>query len=202
MGGAAPIGGTESTERYCAGMEFRDYDTRLAAYCVIVSRQDGRDCVLLSMLSADRTRWGSMWTLPGGGVEYDEGFEEAAVREVKEETGFDAEIVGMLGARTFTPQRRGDGEPGGRPFKSAAVIFEAVVTGGTLGTLEVGGSTEYAAWVPIDDVAPGPQAAGRLPDHTSAGPDRTRDGVRVVSTVGYALDLWRRLQRTRSLPVT
>lgn len=183
-------------------MEFRDYDTRLAAYCVIVTQQGGRDCVLLSMLSAERTRWGSMWTLPGGGLEYDEGFEAAALREVKEETGYDARIVGMLGARTFTPQPRGSSGPGGRPFKSAAVIFEAVVTGGTLGTLEVGGSTEYAAWVPIDDVAPGRHAAVPLPDHTSAGPDRARDGVRVVSTVGYALDLWRRLQRMRSLPVT
>ena len=188
-------------------MEFRDYDTRLAAYCVIVTQQDGRDCVLLSMLSAERTRWGSMWTLPGGGVEYDEGFEAAAVREVKEETGYDARIAGMLGARTFTPQRRESGEPDGRAFKSAAVIFEAVVTGGTLGTLEVGGSTEYAAWVPIDDVAPGllgapSPVAPRLLEHTSAGPDHARNGVRVASTVRYGLELWRRLQRTRSLPVT
>ena len=183
-------------------MEFRDYDTRLAAYCVIVAQREGRDCVLLSMLSAERTRWGSMWTLPGGGVEYDEGFEDAALREVKEETGYDARIVGMLGARTFTPQDRGSGEVSGRPFKSAAVLFEAVVTGGALGTLEVGGSTDYAAWVPIDDVVPGPHAAQRPPDHSSDGPSLARDGTRVVSTVGYGLDLWRRLQRTRSLPVT
>lgn len=192
----------KGSERYCAGMGFRDYDTRLAAYCVIVSQQHGRACVLLSMLSAERTRWGRMWTLPGGGVEYDEGFEAAAVREVKEETGYDARIVGILGARTFTPQPHGSGAPDGRPFKSAAVLFEAVVTGGRLGTLEVDGSTEYAAWVPIDDVAPVTGTAGPLPDHTSAGPERARDGMRVVSTVGYALDLWRRLQRTRSQAVT
>lgn len=183
-------------------MEFRDYDTRLAAYCVIVERREGRDCVLLSMLSAERTRWGSMWTLPGGGVEYDEGFDSAAVREVKEETGYDARILGVLGARTFTPQPRRTDEPGGRPFKSAAVIFEAVVTGGELGTLEEGGSTEYAAWVPIEDVMPSQIGSAPPSDHTSAGPDRASDGVRVVSTVGYALDLWLRLQRTRSLPVT
>lgn len=193
-------------------MEFRDYDTRLAAYCVIVEQRDGRPCVLLSMLSADRTRWGSMWTLPGGGVEYDEGFEGAAIREVKEETGYDTRILGILGARTFTPQSRGSDEPGGRPFKSAAVLFEAVVTGGELGTLEVDGSTEYAAWVPIEDILPAPSmsttagttTAGTTPppDHSSAGPDRARDGVRVVSTVRYALDLWLRLQRTRSVSVT
>lgn len=189
-------------ERYCALMKFRDYDTRLAAYCVIVEQRDGRPSVLLSMLSAERTRWGSMWTLPGGGVEYDEGFEAAAIREVREETGYDASIRGVLGARTFTPESRGAGEPAGRPFKSAALIFEAVVTGGELGTLEVDGSTEYAAWVPIDDVMPDPVGPAPPPDHSSAGPDRARDGVRVVSTVGYALDLWLRLQRTRSVSVT
>lgn len=179
-------------------MEFRDYDTRLSAYCVIVEERDGVPCILLSMLSAVRTRWGAMWTLPGGGVDYDEGFERAAVREVREETGYDARITRLLGARTFTPQTSGAGEPGGRPFKSAAVIFEAEVVGGSLGTLEVGGSTDYAAWVPVADIVPGLLAggpsAGAPADHSSEGPTRAADGFPVVSTVSYALDRWARLQ--------
>jgi len=32
-------------------------------------------------------RGGGTWTMPGGKVEYNESFEEAAIREVKEETG-------------------------------------------------------------------------------------------------------------------
>ncbi len=37
------------------------------------------------------------WNLPGGSVDGDEGLVEAALRETKEETGYDCEIVSLLG---------------------------------------------------------------------------------------------------------
>lgn len=37
--------------------------------------------------------WMDGYGLPGGGVEYDETWEEAAVREVREETGVSIEVV-------------------------------------------------------------------------------------------------------------
>ncbi|KMJ57458.1 DNA mismatch repair protein MutT [Bacillus sp. LL01] len=39
---------------------------------------------------------GSYYTLPGGAVEPGETIQEAAVREVKEETGLDVEVFGIL----------------------------------------------------------------------------------------------------------
>ena len=39
---------------------------------------------------------GSFWTLPGGGLEAGESFEDAVVREVKEEVNLDVEVVDYL----------------------------------------------------------------------------------------------------------
>jgi ADP-ribose pyrophosphatase YjhB (NUDIX family) len=38
------------------------------------------------------------WALPGGFVDYGESLEEAAIREAKEETSLDVELVSQLGA--------------------------------------------------------------------------------------------------------
>lgn len=49
-------------------------------------------------LAAHRTRRGELaWGLPKGEIEPDETAEQAAVREVREETGLEAEIEASLG---------------------------------------------------------------------------------------------------------
>jgi 8-oxo-dGTP diphosphatase len=53
-------------------------------------------------LAARRTRRGDLaWGLPKGLVEPGEGPQEAAVREVREETGLDAEVRGDLGEISY-----------------------------------------------------------------------------------------------------
>ena len=52
----------------------------------------------VAMISVKR---GNVWTLPKGAVDEGEKLEETALREVSEETGLKAELVGRLGEITY-----------------------------------------------------------------------------------------------------
>jgi 8-oxo-dGTP pyrophosphatase MutT (NUDIX family) len=62
-----------------------------------------------------------IWVIPGGGIEKGETPEKAAVREVKEESGFDVKIIRKVAEYTH----KGSGKRNN--------LFEAVVTGGEAG---------------------------------------------------------------------
>jgi 8-oxo-dGTP diphosphatase len=143
-------------------MHYLDYDTRLAAYAVVA--RDGH--ILLSL-------WNEVvpgrWTMPGGGVEYHETVEDAVVREVREETGYDVSLVRLLGVDTLLIPAADRTFATERPLKAVRIVFEATVTGGELAR-EAGGSTDEARWVPLADIPT----------------------LRRVPLVDAALALWRR----------
>ncbi len=126
-------------------MHFTEYDTRLAAYAVVVNDADE---ILLTWYNGEGSATPS-WTLPGGGVEFDESIADAVVREVYEETGFQVEIGEFLAEHHFTGPRSSRSS---RPFRSQRFLYAATVVGGKLGTTEVGGSTDLARWAPLADV--------------------------------------------------
>lgn len=125
---------------------YLDYDTRLAAYARIVDHT-GR--VLLALWNEGEI---PMWTMPGGGVELHESVEQAAVRELFEETGYHVELTGLVGidSRIVPPHQRVN--RGDRPLKAVRVVFEARVIGGEL-RHEAAGTTSEARWVPLTEVA-------------------------------------------------
>ena len=127
------------------GPHYTEYDSRLAAYAVVVDEQDR---VLLALWNEVAT---PRWTLPGGGVDLRESIEDGAMREVREETGYEVELGRLLGADTtlVPPERRTQGQD--RWLRSIRIVYEARVIGGQL-RHEVNGTTDEARWIPLADV--------------------------------------------------
>ena len=119
-------------------------DVRVGAYAVIV--RDG-DLLLTHWNESGRTGW----TLPGGGLEDYETAEQAVVREVREETGYEAEPRTLLGVDSLFLDPADRIVPGAGPLHALRLVYLARIVGGTL-THEVGGSSDEARWVPLDTV--------------------------------------------------
>lgn len=123
-----------------------DFETRLAAY---VALTDEHDRVLLVRWKGHR---GVQWTVPGGGVQFEETCEQGAVREAYEETGYRVELGDLLGVDTviIPSERRISTGPG--PLKGIRVIYRARIVGGHL-RHETDGSTDMAQWLSRAEIA-------------------------------------------------
>ena len=92
----------------------------------------------------------SGWTLPGGGLDPGEDPADAACREIFEETGYVAQLHGLLGIDSivFPAEER---IVGTGPLHAVRIVYRASITGGELRN-ELGGSTDEAAWFDLADV--------------------------------------------------
>ncbi len=119
---------------------------RVAAYAVIV---DDDQRILLSHWIEGRR---PAWTMPGGGLEPGEDPERAVKREVREETGYRAQVGELLGihSRVIPPGRRiPDGAT--EPLHTLRIVYRATIVGGRLRN-EIDGSTDRADWFPLATV--------------------------------------------------
>ena len=111
---------------------------RLGAYAVV--RRGPQ--VLLSRLVGEHP----LWFLPGGGVEHGEDPRDAAVREVREETGYDVRLDALLAVDSLHRVFRGEEDHHG-----VRVIYAATIVGGEL-RFEENGSSDRAEWFGLDVV--------------------------------------------------
>jgi ADP-ribose pyrophosphatase YjhB (NUDIX family) len=114
-----------------------------------------------------RTDW-EVWCLPGGSVEADESLAQAAMRETREEVGFEVRLTRLVGLYS----RNGWLQHG-----LHVVVFAAEITGGELMIQE--GEVLEARWF----------AAGELPEAMLLGhPQRALDALEGVSGAAWYHD--------------
>lgn len=90
-----------------------------------------------------------MWSLPGGPPDFGESFASATVREVKEETGLDVEIVRLIGVYS-DPKFWIFSYPDGNRAHAFAAAFECRVVSGEL-TPNMSDSLDVK-WFPVEDL--------------------------------------------------
>jgi 8-oxo-dGTP pyrophosphatase MutT (NUDIX family) len=115
-------------------------NSMVPAVTAVITDEAGR---LLLIHRTDNDRW----ALPGGGVELGESVSDAVKREVREETGIDVEVTGIVGI--YSDPRHVIAYDDGEVRQQFSLCFRARPVGGRLsGSSE---STEVR-WVPAGEV--------------------------------------------------
>ncbi|MFI6097502.1 NUDIX hydrolase [Lentzea sp. NPDC051213] len=111
----------------------------MAAYGVCINEND--EILLARWLGTN----GKRWILPGGGIDHGEHPHDAVIREFDEETGFEIEVLRLLGIDSEFRE-----EPD-RDYHALRILYEVRIVGGEL-RHEVDGTTDLAQWHPVADI--------------------------------------------------
>ena len=128
---------------------------RAAAYVIA---RDTQNRVLLTQFDIEGHPDSGAWTLPGGGMEWGEQAHETARREVREETGLEAEIGALLGvdSKWYTAEASALGQVG----HAVRLVFAVRNLSGELKQdFDDDDTTAAAAWISVDEV----QSLRRVP---------------------------------------
>ena len=128
----------------------KEQHTRVSAYGLVVKERK----LLLCRISEELPRWQGQWTLPGGGINFGEHPENAAIREIQEETGLNIEI------RTVAAVNSIHDDSAEYDFHGIRIIYRTTYLGGDLRN-EVKGTTNLCSWftraevgsLPLVDIA-------------------------------------------------
>lgn len=107
------------------------------------------------LVKRDREPAKGLWSLPGGRVEVGESLREALVREVREETGIEVDVDGMIG----TAERIVRNDEGDIAFHY--VILDYVCTARSV-DIKAGDDAAEVRWVPVGEIADLQLTAGLL----------------------------------------
>ncbi|MEU3286776.1 NUDIX hydrolase [Streptomyces longwoodensis] len=91
-----------------------------------------------------------LWALPGGGIDLGESAPDAAVRETKEETGFDVEVTGLVGI--YTNPGHVMAYDDGEVRQQFSICFHARIVGGQLRTSSESKEVAFVAPDKLDEL--------------------------------------------------
>lgn len=131
----------------CAACGFVQYEQPKVGAATLIT-EDNR----LLLLRRAHDPWRGHWNLPAGYLETNESPVEAALRETREETGFEAEVSKLFGVFHFTDDPRGSG---------LLIVYCARIIGGAPATTP---EVSEASWFLATDIPAGLCGGG----HTEA----------------------------------
>ncbi|MFJ4537654.1 NUDIX hydrolase [Streptomyces tibetensis] len=127
-----------------------------------VARNEAGEVLLIHKTDND------LWALPGGGIDLGESAPDAAVRETKEETGFDVEVTGLVGI--YTNPGHVMAYDDGEVRQQFSICFHARIIGGQLRTSSESKEVAFVDPSRLDELNIHPSMRMRI-DHGLA--DRT-----------------------------
>jgi ADP-ribose pyrophosphatase YjhB (NUDIX family) len=107
------------------------------------------------------------WALPGGGMEMGESLSDSVVREVKEETGFDIAVTGLVG--TYTDPRHIIAYSDGEVRRQFNICYIARITGGELSISSESTEIQFVDPAGLDELPVHPTQRLRLRHYLENG---------------------------------
>ncbi len=116
---------------------------------------DARDRILL-ILRTDN----GYWSIPGGGLNPGESVTGATIREVKEETGIDCQVTGLVGI--YSDPKHVAAYDDGEVRQEFSICFTTCMTGGTTTTSSESAKVQFVSSGAIPDLRMHPSIRLRI----------------------------------------
>ncbi|MEZ6095090.1 MAG: NUDIX hydrolase [Pirellulaceae bacterium] len=148
-----------SDNRFCY-----EYPRPAVSVDMVVLHQPAGKPAHVLLIERKNDPYSGCWALPGGFLDLNETLEEAAARELHEETHLTCDLIKPIGAFS-----RVDRDPRGRVISFA---FLSVVDSSHAETVQAGDDAEKVKWFPIDKL---PELAFDHEDILNAGIEHFRE---------------------------
>ena len=138
-------GGVRTTERseYYNDPDAPAPNSLVVATSAVITNSQGH---ILLQRRADSGNW----ALPGGAMEIDESLADSVVREVREETGYDIEVTGLVG--TYTDPRHIIAYADGEVRRQFNICYIGRITGGELAISSESTELRFVTPSELDDL--------------------------------------------------